>query len=61
MTFQERLEDLWETIKVKWFLMDAAQKQALLIVAVYLVQVGTEIVKAYVTAKVYANESRLTE
>ena len=37
MTRKERLEDAWETIRVKWFMMDAQQKYVLLmmIVSVY--------------------------
>lgn len=37
VTRKERLEDAWETIRVKWFMMDAQQKYVLLmmIVSVY--------------------------
>ena len=57
----ERLEDWWETIKVKWFLLDAQQKQALIVIGVYLTQVATDILRAYITAKVGVNESRESE
>ena len=58
MTFRERMEDWWETIKVKWFMLDAQQKQALILIGIYLFQMTTEIMKSYITAKVQvANES----
>lgn len=57
MTFKEQLEDLWETIRVKWFMLDAQQKQALILIGVYLSQVIIDLTKAYIIAKVGASES----
>jgi len=57
MTFEERLEDWWETIKVKWFMLDAQQKQALILIGVYLTQLCMDVIRAYIIAKVGMNES----
>ena len=57
MTFREQLEDWWEELKVKWFMLDAQQKQAIILLAVYLSQVCIDLMKAYIIAKVGMNES----
>jgi len=59
--FKEQLEDWWETVKVKWFLLDAQQKQALILMGLYLSQMTIDLVKAYIVAKVGVNESRESE
>lgn len=61
MTNREKLSDLWETVKVKWFMLDAQQKQALILIAVYLWNAVIEITKAYIQARVTENESRVIE
>lgn len=57
MTFKEQLEDWWEELKVKWFMLDAQQKQAIILLTVYLSQVCIDLMKAYIIAKVGMNES----
>lgn len=57
MTFREQLEDWWEELKVKWFMLDAQQKQAIILLTVYLSQVCIDLMKAYIIAKVGMNES----
>jgi hypothetical protein len=57
LTYREQLEDWWETVKVKWFMLDAQQKQALILIGVYLSQVAIDVIKAYIVAKVGMNES----
>jgi len=54
---KEQLEDWWETIKVKWFLLDAQQKQAIIVIGVYLSQVAIDIIRVYITVKVGQSES----
>lgn len=60
MTTQEKLSDFWETVKVKWFMLDVQQKQALILIAVYLWNAVIEIAKSYIQARV-TNESRISE
>ena len=35
MTWRERIEDGWETLKVKWFMLDTQQKQVILLAVLY--------------------------
>lgn len=54
MTATERLADLWEDTKVRWFMMDAQQKQAVILLGLYLgytiLDVGGSVVKAKIGA-----------
>ena len=55
MTLRERITDLWETAKVKWFMLDAQQKQVLLLAGLYLaytlLDIGGALAKARITTK----------
>jgi hypothetical protein len=50
-----RLEELWEDVKVRWFMLDAQQKQALILMAAYagytLLDIGGALAKARIGAK----------
>ncbi len=50
MTAQERLLDAWEDLKVRWFMLDAQQKQAIVLLSLYvgytLLDVGGSVVKS---------------
>jgi len=55
LTFSERAADLWETVKVKWFMLDTQQKQALILLSLSvgytLVDVGGAVLKARIAAE----------
>jgi hypothetical protein len=61
VTFKERIEDWWETVQVKWFMLDAQQKQAIILLCLYLSQIAADIVKSYIVVKVGTNESGSSE
>lgn len=49
----DRFADLWEDLKVRWFMLDAQQKQALILLAAYagytLFDVAGALAKAKIT------------
>lgn len=51
----ERITELWEDLKVKWFMLDAQQKQALILIGLYLgytlLDIGGALAKARISAK----------
>jgi len=52
---RERLSELLEDLRVRWFMLDAQQKQALILLALYLgytlLDLGGALMKARISAK----------
>lgn len=50
-----RLRDAWEDLKVRWFMLDAGKKQAIILLGVYLgatlLDIGGALTKARLMAK----------
>lgn len=49
-----RLAELWEDLKIRWFMLDAGQKQALLLLAAYAGYTLFDIAGALAKAKIGA-------
>ena len=58
----ERLADLWETAKVKWLMMDAQQKQAVILLSLSvgytLIDLGGAVLKARISATTSGAETK---
>ena len=54
MTWQARIEDVWETAKVKWFMLDAQQKQAVILLGLYAAYTLLDIGGAVVSSRLKA-------
>ena len=50
----ERLADLWETAKVRWFMLDAQQKQAVVLLGLYAAYTLLDIGGAVVSSRLKA-------
>ena len=53
-TWQEHLGDVWEDAKVRWFMLDAQQKQAVILLGVYAAYTLLDIGGAVVSSRLKA-------
>ena len=55
MTWTEKVTDAWESLKVRWFMLDAQKKQIVLLASLYLaytlLDIGGALAKARIIAK----------
>ena len=55
MSWQARIADAWETLRVKWFMLDAQKKQIVLLAGLYLaytlLDIGGAVAKARIVTK----------